>query len=319
MPPTAPDLRIHILLREEEIARDFAAALDRKFLDEKFFYWLPNSAQAWIDLCSSSAYRNADRALGLLQRESATLSELARGVERHCGIGCGDGSKDAVLLKAFPRAPAYIGADFSQTLLEIAVTRCAPLAGSATGIKLDVFRDEHLSYLAKAGSAGSAGRGSSMYAVLGNTLGAFAPDQFPARLRRIMQPSDWALLDGEIFAGEETLRGYDNPENRRFAFAPLASLGLEDERDGTLRFQQQVGEGGLHHVIKFFEASRSINFNIAGRRIQMAGGERLRMSSSIKYDEATFRRLLEAGGFAIRHFARSDDQRFVLAAVQPNK
>lgn len=316
MPPTAPDLRIHVLLREEEIARDFAAALDRKFLDEKFFYWLPNSAQAWIDLCSSSAYRNADRALGLLQRESATLSKLARGVERHCGIGCGDGSKDAVLLKAFQPAPAYIGADFSQTLLEIAVLRCAPLASTATGVKLDVFRDEHLAYLAKAGSIG---RGSSMYSVLGNTLGAFGADQFPARLRRIMQPGDWALLDGEIFAGEETLRGYDNPVNRRFAFAPLASLGLEDGRDGTLRFQQVAGKGedGLHQVTKFFEASRSIDFNIAGRRIQMAARERLRMSSSIKYDEATFRLLLEAGGFAIRHFARSDDQRFVLAAVQP--
>jgi uncharacterized SAM-dependent methyltransferase len=317
MPPTTPELRIHVLLREEEIARDFAAALEHEFLDEKFFYWLPNSAQAWIDLCSSTAYRNADRALGLLQRESATLSQLARGVERLCGIGCGDGSKDAVLLKAFQLPPAYIAADFSQTLLEISLLRCAPLARSTVGVKLDVFRDTHLSYLTKAGSPIAAVPGNSMYAVLGNTLGAFDPAQFPARLRRVIQPSDWALFDGEIFAGEETLRGYDNPENRRFAFAPLAALGLEDGRDGTLCFQQRAGQDGLHHVTKFFDASRSIEFNIGGRRIQMATGDRLRMSSSIKYEEATFRRLLEAGGFTIRHFARSDDQRFILAAVQP--
>ena len=312
-----PDLRVHVLLREEEIARDFAAALEHKFLDEKFFYWLPNSAQAWIDLCSSSAYRNADRALGLLQRESAELSQLARDVERHCGIGCGDGSKDAVLLKAFPHPPDYVAADFSQTLLEISLLRCAPLASSTVGVKFDVFRDEHLDYLTKVGSPIAARPGKSMYSVLGNTLGAFGPAQFPARLRRIMQPSDWALFDGEIFAGEETLRGYDNPENRRFAFAPLAGLGLEEGRDGILRFQQRAGQNGLHEVTKFFEASRSLDFKVGGRRIQMAAGEQMRMSSSIKYEEATFRRLLEAGGFAIRHFARSDDQRFILAAVQP--
>ena len=116
---------------------------------------MPNSAQAWIDLCSSPAYRNADRAMRLLERESATLSQLAKGADRLCGIGSGDGSKDALLLKAFPAAPAYIAADFSQTLLEISLRNCAPLAKTAIGVKLDVFRDDHLAYLPSAASRGS--------------------------------------------------------------------------------------------------------------------------------------------------------------------
>ena len=52
---------IYALLREEQVAADFAAALERKFIDEKFFYWLPPSVAAWCDLCNAPAYRNANR------------------------------------------------------------------------------------------------------------------------------------------------------------------------------------------------------------------------------------------------------------------
>ena len=56
-----------------------------------------------------------------------------------------------------------------------------------------------------------------------NTLGAFDPLQFPRRLRKHLNSKDWFIFDGEIFS-EQTLAGYDNPTNRRFAFGPLAAL-----------------------------------------------------------------------------------------------
>src|SRR5438874_11230288 len=112
---------IYALLREEQIAADFAAALERNFLDEKFFYWLPPSVAAWCDLCNAPAYRNANRALTLLRREAPRLAQIAKDASVICGLGCGEGSKDEILLQAFAaekKNVSYVAADFSQALIE---------------------------------------------------------------------------------------------------------------------------------------------------------------------------------------------------------
>ena len=308
----ANPLSVSVLLTEHAIAAQFADAFARGYLGEQFFYWLPLSVEAWIALCHSAEYRNADRALALLMRSAPALAELWAAVDTICGIGCGEGSKDRVLLDAFDH-PLYIGADFSQGLLELALACAAPAAGDVQGFKLDVGSDQHLQALSSAvGQSGSA----AIYTVLGNTLGAFGPDAFPARLRRLMRPKDRVLFDGEIFAGEETLRGYDHPTNRRFAFAPLASLGLS-ESDGELRFKLRPGTAGLHKVVKSFVPARDLDLKIAGREMRLRKGEPLRMSSSLKYDEPALRERIERGGFRIEFSEKSADGRFLLAAGSP--
>jgi len=304
---------VEVLLREREIARDLAQAFRSRFLDERFFYWLPSSVQAWVELCSAAEYRNANRALNLLQEAAPTLSQRWPEMRVLCGVGCGEGSKDRVLLDAWAAQGsrlAYVAADFSQALIELALESAAPAASSLRGVKLDVMRDDHLSALA-------AGEGPRIYSVLGNTLGAFDPDQFPARLRRILKPDDRVLFDGELFAGDETLRGYDNPANRRFAFAPLAGLGLA-EKDGELRFELASGPDGLQEVSKHFVARHDLELTIGGAQIAVAAGEKLRMSSSIKYaDESVLHARIEAGGFRVEQAWKSPDGRFLLAAAAP--
>ncbi len=304
---------VEILLQEQEIARDLAQAFGRRFLDERFFYWLPASVQAWVELCSAAEYRNANRALKLLQEAAPTLPQRWPGMKTLCGVGCGEGSKDRVILDAYGAAGtplAYGAADFSQELSELALERATPAARVLRGVKLDVMRDQHLVAL-------TAREGPGLFAVLGNTLGAFDPEAFPARLRGILKPWDRAMFDGELFAGDETLRGYDNPANRRFAFAPLAGLGLT-EKDGDLRFELASGADGLHEVSKHFMARRDLELRIGGAAISIAAGEKLRMSSSIKYaDEPALRSRIEAGGFHVEQAWRSPDGRFVLAAAAP--
>ncbi len=303
---------VEILLGEQEIARDLAQAFGRRFLDERFFYWLPSSVQAWVDLCSAAEYRNANRALKLLEEAAPSLPQRWPGMQSLCGAGCGEGSKDRVLLDAYAAQGSpldYVAADFSQALIELALENAAPAARALRGVKLDVMRDQHLAALV--------GAGPNLYAVLGNTLGAFDPDQFPARLRRILQPEDRVLFDGELFAGEETLRGYDNPANRRFAFAPLAGLGLT-EADGELRFELASGTDGLHEVSKHFLARRGLALHVGGAAIAVAAGEKLRMSASIKYaDESALRSRIEQGRFHVEQTWKSPDGKFVLAAAAP--
>jgi len=310
---TAPNpLTVAVLLPEHVIAAQFAEALARGYVGEQFFYWLPLSVEAWVALCRSPEYRNADRALTLLSRIAPLLAKLWPAADILCGLGCGEGSKDRILLDAFPH-PLYIGADFSQGLLELALACAAPAARAVHGFKLDVGSDQHLAVVAAA--VHDSGR-SAVYTVLGNTLGAFDPDRFPARLRRVMRSTDRALFDGEIFAGDETLRGYDHPTNRRFAFAPLASLGLA-ESDGELRFELRPGSAGLHEVVKYFVPARDLDLNVAGRTLRLRKDDPLRMSSSLKYDERAFFERIERGGFRVELSDKGDDGRFLLAAAAP--
>jgi len=305
-------LPISVLLTEHDIATQFADALARGYLGEQFFYWLPLSVEAWVALCRSPEYRNADRALTLLSRAAPRLARFWPAADTLCGLGCGEGSKDRVLLDAFPHL-LYIGGDFSQGLLELALACAAPAARAIHGFKLDIGSDQHLEAVATA--VCQSGR-SAVYTVLGNTLGAFDPDRFPTRLRRVMRSTDRALFDGEIFAGDETLRGYDHPTNRRFAFAPLTALGLT-ESDGDLRFELRPGAAGLHEVVKYFVPARDLDLKVAGRELRLCQGEPLRMSSSLKYDERAFFERIERAGFRVEFSDKSDDGRFLLAGSAP--
>jgi uncharacterized SAM-dependent methyltransferase len=309
---TPKPLPVSVLLTEHAIAAQFAEAFACGYLGEQFFYWLPLSVEAWVALCRSPEYRNADRALTLLSRAAPRLAGLWAAADTVCGLGCGEGAKDRVLLDAF-HSPLYIGADFSQGLLELALACAAPATGAVRGFKLDIGSDQHLAALATA--VRQSGR-SAVYTVLGNTLGAFDPDRFPARLCRLMRSEDRALFDGEIFAGDETLRGYDHPTNRRFAFAPLASLGLT-ESDGELRFELRPGAAGLHEVVKYFVPAHDLNLRVAGREFCLRQGEPLRMSSSLKYDEPAFFERIERGGFRIEFSDKSDDGRFLVVGGSP--
>jgi hypothetical protein len=124
------------------------------------------------------------------------------------------------------------------------------------------------------------------------------------------------LFDGELWAGEETLRGYDNPVNRRFAFSPLAALGISD-RDGELRFELRPGQNGLHEVAKQFVPGRDLELSLDGQRVFLPTGKPLLMSSSAKYDEPRFLDCIQRADFRIELSAKSDDGRFLLIAAVP--
>lgn len=305
-------LAVDVLLLEEQIAAQLQQAFARRFLDEKFFYWLPPSVQAWVELTRSAEYRNSNRALQVLGANANTVLRMWPEAQCLCSLGCGEGSKDRILLRAYTEAGKaldYVAADFSQALLELALTGADSTARSRRGVKFDISEDAHLQAVSRGGPA-------TIYAVLGNTLGAFGPLHFPARLREVMGPGDRALFDGEVFDEATTLLGYDNPTNRRFAFAPLAGMGLT-ESDGKLEFELRRGSGGVHEVTKFFVAARNLDVRVAGASLRLQAGEKILMSSSIKYDEDAFYPLIENGGFVIELAAKSEDGKFLLAGARP--
>ena len=154
---------------------------------------------------------------------------------------------------------------------------------------------------------------------LGNSLGVIDPLEFLSTLRRLTGPQDLVLVDGEIFIAHSTMSGYDNPTNRRFAFAPLASIGLEEDRDGTLVFESTRDPRleGLHLVSKHFLAARRLDIPLAGERLTLAAGEKIAMNCSYKYSRDAFRRIVSDHGFALHGEYISHDERFVMVLAAP--
>jgi len=306
-------ITIDVLLSENQIADELVAALANRNLPEKFFYWFPTSVRAWISLCSDGAYRNFMRSQTLLQNYAAELvAHLPRGDVEVISLGAGQGVKDLLVLeqlRAAGRTPHYVPVDASQALLEMACELATKSGFSCRGVKADLANAEHLAQLPHDRSGPP-----RLVMILGNTLGAFDPIDYGARLARLLRPQDHLLIDGEIFSAEATMSGYDNPLNRRFAFAPLRSIGLEEPRDGALEFTSDTDSrrSGLHRVRKHFRAARDLELLIAGETIRLQVGQQIEMNWSYKYAREAFLALLQEAGISPAAQHLSDDGRFLM-------
>jgi L-histidine Nalpha-methyltransferase len=305
-------LRLRVLLTENELADEFVSSFRSRRLAEKFFYWFPLSVRAWLALCADGAYRNYVRSHSLVTRTAPTLAaQVAPGALDVVSLGAGQGDKDLILLQALgarPAQPAYRPVDASQALLEIACGAAVARAIPTEGVKADFTDPAQLAALAPAPDAPP-----RLVLLLGNTLGAFDPLAQARVLAASLRPGDQLLVDGEL-AGAETMAGYDNPVNRRFAWAPLLALGL-GEADGALAFEAvpDPRRPGLMSIRKSFTAGRDLTALLGGEALSLARGERVEMNHSYKYDAATFLGILEDAGLAVRWRATSDDGRFLMA------
>jgi uncharacterized SAM-dependent methyltransferase len=303
---------IHTLITENDLADEFVRAFHDRRLPEKFFYWFPLSVRAWLALCSDGAYRNFVRSRSLIARSRAQLARLLPPAPLEVvSLGSGQGDKDLLLLEALRDRGArvsYVPVDTSQALLEMACAGALQADFPAHGIKADFTVPAQLAAL-----AADPDPPRRLVLLLGNTLGAFDPIAEAHQVARLLRPGDVLLVDGEIFAGEATVAGYDNPLNRRFAWAPLNAVGIR-EADGELVFEAAADTRlpGLHLIAKHFRASRDVEPLLGGEVLRLARGERLAMNHSYKYAADTFLRILSDAGLAVRWEGRSEDERFLM-------
>ncbi|MGH2691967.1 MAG: L-histidine N(alpha)-methyltransferase [Actinomycetota bacterium] len=302
------------LLTEADLAEEFVASFRSGRIDEKFFYWFPLSVRAWLALCSDGEYRNYVRSRSLIAGSAVEIAALSsKGPIEVLSLGSGQGDKDVILLEALRNGQnvSYVPVDASQSLLEMACAAGLRAGFPSRGVKADIGRPDHLKALLP-----DEGTPPRLVVLIGNTLGAFDPTM-PVELAGLLRPEDHLIVDGELFAGEETLGGYDNPINRRFAWAPLHSVGIGDE-DGEIVFEAatDVAAPGLHAVTKHFRASREVRAMMGGEEFRLSPGDRVQMSRSGKYSPGALGALLEGAGLDTRWRGTSDDGRFemVMAA-----
>ena len=304
-------MNIEVLLTEAEIAHEFAEALEARDLPEKFFYWFPLSVRAWRELSQSDENQPLNRAWNV-------IGEKAQSITRHFGkavpvvsFGAGDGSKDRALMQALRSAGQevkYFPVDASQSLLEIACADAEDDEIEVLGIKADISSPMHLML------ASDAAESPKLFLMAGNTLGGFDPLEQVRHVADCLHAEDRLVIDGELYR-PEALPAAAQTHAKKFAFAPLASIGVTEE-DGQIRFEQKRDERheGLYMITKRFHADRDLRVTVAAREIQMARGERIFMNFHYRYTPEAFRWLLEEkGGLEVLEQTISSDGHFITA------
>ena len=312
------DLSYHIdvVLPESTISERFIAALRARFLPESFFYWSPLSVRAWLALCREGPYRNYIRSEALVRTHADVIGAAlpAEPIEV-ISLGAGQGAKDRHVLKSLARngrEVTYVPVDSGQVLLESACSQAHACGVPHRGVKADITDPTHLSTVL----SGSHGR-RRVVMILGNTLGAFDPQAMLQAVRSHLGEGDLLVVDGELGHDRDTKAGYENPDNRSFALAPLRSIGIMDQ-DGKLIFEYGLSDRpGLYRLEKYFHADVDLTLHVGGEEINIRAGERIRMNHSGKYTHDAFCRTVVDGGFEQTAEFLSDDSRFIMVLARP--
>src|SRR5579872_194181 len=254
-------MNIEVFLTEAEIAQEFADSIDARDLPEKFFYWFPRSVRAWLDLSQNSVTSGIRQCWEDLAQNAQNLSETSDSTLSVISFGSGDGAKDRMLIKILQRAGRtvkYFPVDASQTLLELACSAAEDSEIETMGIKADISSPMHLVL------ASDAAESPRIFLMAGNTLGGFDPLDQVRHLAECMRSDDRLIIDGEIFHDAVLARSED-PLVRRFALAPLATIGISEE-DGELRMEHKQDErhSGLHLITRVFRAERDLKLAVPG-------------------------------------------------------
>jgi hypothetical protein len=304
-------MKIEILLTETEIAQEFSESMEARDIPEKFFYWFPLSVQAWLALARDPTYdslRQCWQAVG--GRIHAVVGHFGGGVPT-ISFGAGEGLKDRMLLALLQQdghEVKYFPVDASQALLEAACSAAEDQEIDTVGIKADISSPVHLVL------ASDASESPKLFLAAGNTIGSFDPLDQIRHIAGCMHEGDRLILDGELY-DENAPDRTRTPAMQKFAFAPLASIGITQE-DGAVSFEckRDDRQEGLYLLARRFRAERDIRATVFGEEIVVERGERLSMNFHYLYTRQAFRWLLEEhGALKILDEVASPDGRFVAA------
>ena len=302
-------MKVEVVLTEADIAAELAEAIEARDLPEKFFYWSPRSAEAWMALARESSYAGLrDTWRELAGRAPQFVAHIHGGVPV-ISFGAGDGLRDRAFIEALRdkgREATYFPVDASQTLLELNCGAAEDDDLEVSGIKADISSPVHRIFAADAAPA------PRLFIMSGNTLGMFDAVAQIRYVAQCLKPGDRLIVDGEIFSSQ-TLEYREQPATRRFLSSVLAGLGISGE-DGELRYELKCDERheGLHMVARYFRAGRDIGVRAAGETILLQRGERIGLNFQYTYTPEAFRWLAgEHGGLEIGEEILSPDGRFL--------
>jgi len=193
-------------------------------------------------------------------------------------LGSGQGTKEIPFLQAlrkYKKSLRYFPVEFSQSLLEMAVSGACSRGITTVGLKADIESRRFWTGIPKPQK-----NEIRVVSLLGNTLGNLDITNLLGVLKHRMRRGDQFIVDGELYSNPtQVMAGYDHRLNRRFALAPLMSLGIS-ESDGSIHFKfKNTRERGVYCLSKSFEFRRRKSITYSGKYLSFKKG------GSIKVDQ----------------------------------
>lgn len=316
-------------------------ALLARRIPGRLLYRSAEQARRWLDYHGAWSPSRTDPSLAALYRDAAreTADEMALEVAGGSGrgqlpllvgLGCGDGSKDAVVLEALAGGDgdgsAYAPVDASP---ELVLRAAAEAVRRIPGVALhplvaDLSTEPSLSGFPDSSSTGSRRRLFTAYGLLPN----MHHRAFPRWLAGLIGPGDRLLLSANLYrdgAGEaaraeascapaaDILAQYDNPLARRWYAGCLSELGIPGDayrfliESLPLEDQQGPLEGAFQISVRArLEASVRVKFTDTGaggeavdEGIVYQAGEALAVFHSNRFTAGTVQHLLRQAGLAV--------------------
>ena len=205
-------------------------------LPAKLQFAQPDGGRHWLSLCRTDNYRYFERAKELLRKNRVLLAERAcKAVDTAAidliSLGCGDGSKDELLLQALATHLVegehlyYYPIDISDILLVETIRRisksgmtqgafrCKAMLGDFTNLQAFTTVTDYRS-------------NPNLFSVLGNTLGSFDESDILKSITGAMLPGDLVLIEANIGDPKDSMALLEGDASSQWDLSTLDALGI---------------------------------------------------------------------------------------------
>ncbi len=306
--PQTVKITVHSSEFPQSVERAFLEGLRARKIAPRFLYQGHRQGQLWLRLHHehSPAWRDPE-VLALYAESFAAASMVRDEPVNVAGLGCGGGTKEAMLLLALAAgknpAVAYLPSDVSLPLLLTSVESARNNGSSATCKPLlcDLALAEDLPAALDDLLEPSIPRIITFFGLIPN----FEPEAILPKLSSLVRKRDVLLFSANLAPGtdyragvESIFGGYDNAHTRDWLMAFLEDLGVRSD-DGMLKFSIEDAGGNLR-IVADFQFSRERVVVAAGEKFVFERGAVVRLFFSYRYTAQMIPRLLRQYGLEAR-------------------
>jgi len=298
---TTIQVRVHASQFPESVREALLEGLRSRRIAPKFLYQNYKQAQLWLALhrAHSPAWLDPEGAAIYDRSFAAVAALIPQRRVRLTGLGCGEGYKEARLLRllaAQGKELSYVPCDVSLPLVLASVREaekaCANLPCQPLLCDLALAHD--LPEILDPCDEPDTRRIITFFGMMPN----FEPDRILPKLAGLMRAEDLLLLSANLAPGpdhragvQRVLPGYDNPETRAWLLAFLYDLGAE-RGDGVVDFSIEENSG-LLRIVADFHFLRERILTVHDERFAFGPGEAVRLFFSYRHTPGGVRQLLQ--------------------------
>jgi L-histidine N-alpha-methyltransferase len=291
---TSVQVAIHPSQFPENVRRDLLASLRTRRVNHKFHYDSVRQTQKWLALHRqfSPSLNDADCLMAYDRAFAASADRIHGGKVQLIGLCCGDGRKDARLLRLLCKRGmdvSYVPCDGSIPLALLARAAAEKFIqpGDCHPFVCDLQTADNLPACFSELTRPKSARLVTFFGTVHN----FEPDLIFPRLAALLRRDDLLLMSANLAPGADYESGmrrilpqYKNRPTLDWLGTFLADSGFPLNA-GKMKvvIEQDAVKCHLQRIAIYFVLSKDVSTSVAGERLSFRAGEAIRLFFSYRY------------------------------------